>query len=304
MKPAPFKYYAPSTVDEALLRLAEHGWDAKVLAGGQSLVPMMNFRLAQPAVLVDLNGVSELFYIQTGKSGGLNIGAMTRQRQVELDPRVAERAPMLSEALSKVAYPQIRSRGTLGGSIAHADPSAELVALSVALESRLRLRSKQKGERWVAANEFFLGLFTTALEPDELLVEVELPPMPQRSGWSFMEVTRRHHDFALVGVAAVVVLEKARDPQVARCERARLVYFSVGDGPVEAHQAAAALKGQEPTPEAILDAAETAGDADVDPNSDINATAEYRRHLVKVLGRRALTEAFERARDGARRRLL
>ena len=258
MKPAPFKYYAPSTVDEALVRLAEHGWDAKVLAGGQSLVPMMNFRLAQPAVLVDLNGVSELFYIQTGRSGSLSIGAMTRQRQVELDPRVAERAPMLCEALPKVAHPQIRSRGTLGGSIAHADPSAELVALSVALDGRFRLRSKQR-ERWVAADEFFLGLFTTVLEPDELLVEVELPSMPPRSGWSFMEVARRHHDFALVGVAAVVVLEKARDPEGARCEQARLVYFSVGDGPVEAHQAAAVLKGEKPTPEAILEAAETAG---------------------------------------------
>jgi carbon-monoxide dehydrogenase medium subunit len=298
MKPAPFKYYAPSTVDEALARLAEHGWDAKVLAGGQSLVPMMNFRLAQPAVLVDLNGVSELFYIQPSRSGGLSIGAMTRQRQAEFDPRVAERAPMLSAALPKVAYPQIRSRGTLGGSIAHADPSAELVALSVALDGRFRLRSKQRGERWVDASEFFLGLFTTVLEPDELLVEVELPPMPPRSGWSFMEVARRHHDFALVGVAAVVILDEAHDPAGATCEQARLVYFSVGDGPVEAHQAAAVLEGQAPTPEAILEAAQTAGDQDVDPNSDINASAEYRRHLVKVLGQRALTEAFDRARAG------
>ena len=294
MKPAPFKYYAPSTVDEALVRLAEHGWDAKVLAGGQSLVPMMNFRLAQPAVLVDLNGVSELFYIQPGRGGGLKIGAMTRQRQVELDPHVAERAPMLREALPKVAYPQIRSRGTLGGSIAHADPSAELVALSVALDCRLRIRSKQRGERWVDAKDFYLGLFTTVLEPDELLLEVELPPMPPRSGWSFMEVARRHHDFALVGVAAMVTMDKAR----TACEQARLVYFSVGDGPVEAHGAAAVLQGHEVTPEAIREAAETAGDQDVDPNSDINASAEYRRHLVKVLGRRALTEAFERARTG------
>jgi carbon-monoxide dehydrogenase medium subunit len=298
MKPAPFKYYAPSTVDEALARLAEHGWDAKVLAGGQSLVPMMNFRLAQPAVLVDLNSVSELFYIQPGRSGGLSIGAMTRQRQAEFDPRVAERAPMLSTALPKVAYPQIRSRGTLGGSIAHADPSAELVALSVALDGRFRLRSKQRGERWVDASEFFLGLFTTVLEPDELLVEVELPPMPPRSGWSFMEVARRHHDFALVGVAAVVILDEAQDAEAATCEQARLVYFSVGDGPVEAHQAAAVLEGQAPTPEAILEAAQTAGDQDVDPNTDINASAEYRRHLVKVLGQRALTEAFDRARAG------
>jgi CO/xanthine dehydrogenase FAD-binding subunit len=292
MKPAPFKYYAPSTVDEALARLAEHGWDAKVLAGGQSLVPMMNFRLAQPAVLVDLNGISELFYIQPGRRAGLKIGAMTRQRQVELDPHVAERAPMLTAALPKVAHPQIRSRGTLGGSIAHADPSGELVALSVALDCRLRLRSQQRGERWVDAADFYLGLFTTVLEPDELLVEIELPSMPPRSGWSFMEVARRHHDFALVGVAAVMTLDRARKT----CGQARLVYFSVGDGPVEAHQAADLLQGQEPTPEAILEAAETAGEQDVDPTSDINASAEYRRHLVKVLGRRALSEALDRAR--------
>jgi carbon-monoxide dehydrogenase medium subunit len=290
MKPAPFKYYAPATVDEALARLGEYGWDAKVLAGGQSLIPMMNFRLAQPSVIIDLNNVSELFYIEPDRGGGLRIGAMTRQRQVEGDPLVAERAPMIHEAMPKIAYPQIRSRGTFGGSIAHADPSAELVAASVALSGRLRLRSQKAGERWVPADEFFVGLFTTVLEPDELLLEVALPPMPPRSGWSFLEVARRHHDFALVGVAAVVTLNRK-----GQCEGVRLVYFSVGDGPVEAHQAAAVLKGQEPTPAAIQEAAETAGEADVDPNTDINASAEYRRHLVKVLGRRALAEAFERA---------
>jgi CO/xanthine dehydrogenase FAD-binding subunit len=289
MKPAPFKYHAPTTVDEALARLSEHGWDAKVLAGGQSLIPMMNFRLAQPAVLVDLNNVSELFFVRPARDGGLRVGAMTRQRQVEKDPSIAERAPMLHEAMPKIAYPQIRSRGTLGGSIAHADPSAELVAASVALSGRFRLRSR-RGERWVPAEEFFIGLFTTVLEPDELLIEVALPPMPPRSGWSFLEVARRHHDFALVGVAAVVALDKK-----GLCERSRLVYFSVGDGPVEAHQATGLLNGQVPTEELIREAAETAGDADVDPNSDINASAEYRRHLVKVLGRRALVQAFERA---------
>jgi carbon-monoxide dehydrogenase medium subunit len=297
MKPAPFKYYAPTTVDGALARLAEHGWDAKVLAGGQSLIPMMNFRLAQPAVMVDLNNISELFYVQPGGDGGLRIGAMTRQRQVERDPLVAERAPMIHEAMPKIAYPQIRSRGTLGGSIAHADPSAELVAASVALRGRFRLGSTQRGERWVPADEFFVGLFTTVLEPDELLLEVALPPMPSRSGWSFLEVARRHHDFALVGVAAVVTLNQANDPAEATCEEARLVYFSVGDGPVEAHQAAAVLEGKRPTLEAIREAAETAGDSDVDPQTDINASADYRRHLVKVLGRRALAEAFERAKE-------
>jgi carbon-monoxide dehydrogenase medium subunit len=290
MKPAPFEYYAPTTVAEALARLAEHGWGAKVLAGGQSLIPMMNFRLAQPAVMVDINRVSELDYIERGRDGGLRIGAMTRQARVERDPLVAQSAPVIHAAMPKIAYPAIRSRGTFGGSIAHADPSAELVAASVALDARFRIRSKARGERWVPADEFFVGLFTTVLEPDDLLIEVSLPPMPPRSGWSFLEVARRHHDFALVGVAAVAQIDGK-----GRADKTRLVFFSVGEGPVEAHQAAALLQGQEPTPEAIREAAETAGEADVDPQSDINASADYRRHLVKVLGRRALAEAFERA---------
>jgi len=289
MKPAPFQYYAPTSVPEALEILTQHGYDAKALAGGQSLIPMLNFRLAQPPVLVDLNNVAELFYIRPGRDGGLLVGAMTRERQVELDPLVAERAPLIHQAMPKIAYPQIRTRGTFGGSLAHADPSAELPAASVALKARFRLRSK-RGERWVPAEEFFVGFFTTVLEPDELLVEAALPPMPPRSGWSFLEVARRHHDFALVGVAAVVHLSPD-----GRCDETRLVYFSIGDGPVQAHQATAALQAQQPTPEAIRAAAETAGDADVEPNSDINATAEFRRHLVKVLGRRALTEAVKRA---------
>lgn len=289
MKPAPFKYYAPTTVDEALAHLAEHGYDAKPLAGGQSLVPLLNFRLAQPAVIVDLNNVSELFYIRAADDGGLRLGAMTRQRQVERDPLVAERAPLLYETMPHIAYPQIRNRGTIGGSLAHADPAAELAAVSVALDGRFRLRS-QAGERWVPANEFFIGLFTTVLEPDELLVEVALPPMPPRSGYSFLEITRRHHDFAMAGVAAVVTVDGD-----GRCEQARLVFLAVGDGPVEAQQAAATLRGQKPTPEAIAAAADTAASADVDPGSDIHASAEYRRHLVGVLARRALTQAFERA---------
>jgi len=290
MKPAPFKYDAPTTVDEALAHLARYGYEAKVLAGGQSLIPMMNFRLAQPAVLVDINPVAGLSYIQPTRDGGLRIGAMTRQRQVERDPLVAQAAPLLHAAMPKIAYPQIRTRGTIGGSLAHADPSAELPAVSLALNARFLLRSQKRGERWVEARDFFVGLFTTILEPDELLVEVRLPPMPPRSGWSFLEVARRHHDFALVGVAAVVALDGA-----GVCQQARLVYLSVGDRPVEARQAEALLQGQEPTAEAIRQAAETAAQADVDPQSDINASADYRRHLVRVLGQRALTEAFERA---------
>jgi carbon-monoxide dehydrogenase medium subunit len=290
MKPAPFKYYAPTTIQETLATLAKHGYEAKVLAGGQSLIPMMNFRLAQPSILVDVNNVADLSYIRPTKDGGLLVGAMTRQRQVEHDPLVAERAPMVHEAMPKIAYPQIRSRGTLGGSLAHADPSAELPAVSVALNARFRVRS-QAGERWVPADEFFLGFFTTVLQPHELLVEVALPPMPPHSGWSFLEVARRHHDFALVGVAAAVAMDGKE-----QCQQAKMVFFSVGDGPVVARQAAEVLKGQVPTPEAIREAAEGVARDDVDPSSDINASAEYRRHLVSVLGRRALTQAFERAR--------
>jgi carbon-monoxide dehydrogenase medium subunit len=289
MKPPPFEYYSPTTVDEALSLLAEHGYDAKPLAGGQSLIPIMNFRLAQPAILVDLNNISELSYIQPDEGGGLRLGAMTRHHQVEHDPLIAERAPLIFEAMPKIATSQIRSRGTFGGSIAHADPSAELVAVSVALGGRFRLRS-QSGEREAAASEFFLGMFTTLLEPQELLVEATFPAMPARTGWALMEVARRPHDFALVGVAAVLSLDDQE-----RCQDTRIVFLSVGDGPVTAHQAAEVLRGRVLSPELMRAAAETAAADDVDPSSDIHASAAYRRHLVKVLTRQALELAFKRA---------
>jgi carbon-monoxide dehydrogenase medium subunit len=289
MKPAPFDYYAPTTVEQALAHLAEHGDEAKVLAGGQSLVPMMNFRLVQPSVLVDLNSIPDLAFIQPDEDGGLRIGALTRHYQVEVDPLVAARMPLLHEAVPKIGYPQIRRRGTLGGSLCHADPSAELVAVSVALNGRFRLRSP-KGERWVPAQDFFIGLFTTVLQPDELLVEVALPPLPARTGGSFMEVARRRHDFALVGVAAVVTLDGK-----GVCQQVRMVFLSAGDRPMEARRAAEVLTGQTPTPEAIRAAAEIAASDDIDPSSDIHATAEFRRHLAKVLARRALDQACRRA---------
>jgi carbon-monoxide dehydrogenase medium subunit len=291
MKPAPFEYYAPTTTEEALALLAQHGYDAKVLAGGQSLIPTMNFRLAQPSVLVDLNRIPELFYIKPDKNGGVLVGAMTRESQVEHDPLIAERAPLVHETMPHIAHPQIRNRGTFGGCMAHSDPAAELPAVSLALGARFRVRSRA-AERWVPVDEFFIGFFTTALQPDELLVEVSLPPMPPngRSGWSFQEVARRHGDYALVGVATLVTLDDK-----GQCEQARLVFLSVGDGPVEAHQAAEALRGQVPTSKAIRAAAEAAASVDVDPSSDIHATADYRRHLVKVLARRSLEQAFGRA---------
>lgn len=291
MKPPPFEYYAPTTVEEALAHLAEHGYDAKPLAGGQSLIPMMNFRLAQPSVLIDLNNIPELSYIRPDENGGALVGATTRHKTVGNDPLIAKQIPLVHAAIPNIGTPQVRTRGTFGGSLSHADPSAELVSVSVALNGRFKVRS-QKNERWIPAGEFFIGSFTSVLEPDELLVEINLPPLPAHSGWSLMEVARRHNDFALVGVAAVVTLDKN-----GNCESARLVFLSAGDRPMEAHQAAGLLKGQKPTAEVILAAAEKASSADIDPGGDIHATAEFRRHLANVLTCRALDEAFERARE-------
>ena len=294
MKPAPFEYYAPTTIEQALTHLAEHGYDAKLLAGGQSLIPTMNFRLAQPEVLIDLNNISDLNYIRPDESGGLSLGAMTRHAQVEADALVAQRAPLVAETMPKIGTSQIRNRGTFGGSIAHADPAAELPAVSVALDGRFKLRS-QKGARWVSAKDFFIGLFTTLLEVDELLVEVAIPALPPRTGWAIEEVARRPHDFALVGVVAVVTLD---DRNV--CQGARIVFLSVGDGPVEARQGADVLMGEVMTSESIRAAAETAASVDIDPSSDIHASADFRRHLSGVLARRALERANERANGNGR----
>ena len=292
MKPAPFMYYAPKTVPEVLSLLAEHGYDAKVLAGGQSLVPMMNFRLVQPAVLVDLNHIPELAYIEALSRGGLKFGAMTRHARAEKSQLVEEQAPLIFEAMPRIATSQIRSRGTIGGSLAHADPSAELVVVSTALKARFKV-ANQNGERWLAADEFFAGLLMTSMGPEDLLVEIEIPPLPERTGCSLKEVARRTHDFALVGVAAVVSLNKK-----GICEEAVLVYLSAGDGPVPAPEAARLLQGEKFSPDLIKAAAEKASQDEIDPGSDIHATADFRRHLANILTRRALEEAHQRARGG------
>lgn len=289
MKPAPFRYYAPQSLDEALTLIAKYGDDGMVIAGGQSLAPAMNFRLAQPAVLVDLNNIADLFFLDPADDGGLRIGAMTRQRTVERHPLIVERAPLLHDTMPYVAHVQIRNRGTVGGSLAHADPAAELPAVALALHANLRVHSI-RGERWIKANEFYTGLFTTALEPDEILVEVAIPPQPARTGWSIQEVARRHGDYAIVGVAASVTLNAD-----GRSSQARIALFSVGDGPVPAHRGASLLAGEFPAPDLIAAAADTVATADIDPGDDIHATVAYRRHLARVLTRRALTEAFHRA---------
>lgn len=286
MKPAAFDYYRPRALDEALSLLSDHGGDAKPLAGGQSLIPAMNFRLATPSVLVDLNGVGELAYIANG-SGGLRIGGMTRQRQVERSVLIQENAPLLAETMPYIAHAAIRNRGTIGGSLAHADPAAELPAVMLALNARFALSGKA-GIREVSASEFFTGLFSTALQPGELLTEVRIPALSGRTGHAFLEISRRHGDFALVGVAAVI--EVSAD---GLCTGARIALLSVGDRPMLAGQAAAVLLGQRPSPQLARAAAETAATRDIDPPGDIHASARYRRQLAGVLTRRALEKAFE-----------
>lgn len=288
MKPAPFKYYAPDSISEVLALLQEYGYDAKILAGGQSLVPMMNFRLVQPAVLVDINNIPELSYIQTHDEG-IRVGAMVRHSQAEKDLLIKEKAPLVHETMPQIATVQIRNRGTIGGSLAHADASAELVVVTTALEAQFKIQN-QKGERLVPASEFFVGLLMTCMEPDDLLVEIQIPPLPPRSGWSLKEVARRPHDFALMGVAAVLTLDKKES-----CTEARLVYLSAGDGPIAAPEAVKFLIGNEITPELITAVAEKAAADEIDPGSDIHATADFRRHLANVLTRRALEEAVQRA---------
>jgi CO/xanthine dehydrogenase FAD-binding subunit len=289
MKPGTFAYHCPHSEDEALALLAESG-DAKVLAGGQSLVPAMNFRLARPTVLVDLNRIATLSYIKEEPSGGLRIGAMTRQRAVERSPIVAARAPLLAEAMPWIAHAQIRNRGTVGGSLAHADPAAELPAVMVALGAQFTVRSRT-GARGVPADRFYTGLFTTALQPGEVLVSIEIPPRQRGAGSAFTEVARRHGDFALAGVATEVVLDAS-----GQCTSSRIVLLSVGDGPVVASKASSVLTGRIPNEKMIDEAARIAGESDVDPPSDIHASAAYRRQLVRVLVSRALTTAVGRAR--------
>jgi len=295
MKPAPFEYQAPESLDAALAALARAGGDAKILAGGQSLIPVMNFRLAEPALLIDINRLSELDFLREEApegTGGLRIGALVRQRRLERDPLVARVAPLLHEAIPFVAHPQIRNRGTFGGSLAHADPAAELPAVAVALGARFRLR-RVGGDRWVEARDFFTGLFSTALEPDEMLTEAAIPPLPPGTGWAFLEIARRHGDYAQVGVAALVTLDDS-----GRCRAAKLVYLSVGDGPVVAEEAARMLIGEELSPGAIEAAADKVARDEIDPLGDIHATAEFKRHLARVLTGRALRRAAERARPG------
>jgi len=288
MKPPRFEYHAAASIDEAVALLARYGGDAKVLAGGQSLMPMLNFRLARPAALVDVNRIAALAYIRE-ENGTVAFGAMTRQRAIEFSPVVAARLPLLREATRWVGHLPIRSRGTIGGSIAHADPSAEYPAVLTALGGEVVVQGP-RGRRTVKAADLFETYLTTTLAAEELVVEVRLPAMPVGAGYAFEEFARRHGDFAIVGIAAMVVGRAGE-----RCALARLA--SAGAGPVPVRlRAAEEILERDGLGAAAIEAAAARAAELVQPDADVHASAEYRRHLTRVLTGRALRRALTVAR--------
>ncbi len=291
MKPAPFRYVAARTLKQALQLKAEHGDEGRFLAGGQSLVPTMNFRLTQPALLIDINPLSACAGVQKGAQHSVRIGALTRYRSLERDPATARDLPLVHEALPHIAHPQIRNRGTIGGNLAHADPASEMPAIVLTLAGKLRAQSV-RGDRWIAAADFFAGALSTALEPDEMLTEVELPVAQPRSGACFMEVARRRGDFAIIGVACTVRLDED-----GRCAQARIGLCNAGDGPIFAAQASESLVGRRIGSAEIAAAAELVQPA-IDPGGSIHASKEFQRHIAGVLTARALATANERAQRG------
>ena len=287
MKPAPFRYVAALSLEQALALKAEIGDEARFLAGGQSLVPTMNFRLTQPTMLIDINPLDELAGIRNG-SDTLRIGALTRYRSLERDPMTAVKLPLIAEALPLIAHQQIRNRGTIGGNLAHADPASEMPAIVLTLGGRLHAQSV-RGERWIEARDFFVGALTTALESDEMLTEVELPAAAADSGACFLELSRRRGDFAIIGVACMVRLDAQGE-----CIEARIGLCNAGDGPVYADESSGSLVGKKLGEGEIAEAAALVQGA-IDPGGSIHASKDYQRHIAGVLTARALTTANKRA---------
>ena len=288
MKPPAFEYSRPVTVEETLGLLRQHGADAKVLAGGQSLVPLMNFRLAQPAHLIDVNALDELDYVRD-EDGALRIGALTRQATVEDSTLVENRCPLLADATRLIGHRTVRNRGTVGGNVAHADPTGEYPTLLVALDGQVVARSSS-GERVIPAAELFHTIFTTTLDADELLTEVRVPVLPDGTGWAYEELSLRHGDYAQVGVAATVRLDAA-----GRFEEVRLALAAVGEIPLRCRDAEATLTGRAADDAAIAEAG--AGCAAVaEPQDDMHASATYKTAMVEVFVSRALRRAMDQAR--------
>lgn len=286
MKPAEFQYFRPNTLDEAIGLLSEYADDAKILAGGQSLVPAMNMRLARPRYIVDINKIPELNFIRL-EGEQLVIGALTRHVEVEESALISETLPLLQEAIAQVGHPQIRSRGTFGGSLVHADPAAELPAVAAALEATFHIRGPE-GDRVLGADSFFLTYMSTAINETEILYEVRLPLPPRGTGWSFLEYSRRSGDFALVGVAAIVGTGEEEE-----FDYVRIALTGVADKPVRAFPVEERLLGRKATPETIAAASESLREM-LEPEPDIHGTAEYRRDLAVTLTRRALLQAVSR----------
>ena len=286
MKPAPFEYFAPTSLDEAVGLLDQYGEDAKILAGGQSLVPMMNFRLVRTACLIDINGLSELAYIEEA-DGGLRVGALTRQRDLERSELVRGRNGLLIEGVRLIGHPAIRTRGTVGGSIVHADPTAELPAILAALDGEVRVTGPS-GSRALGWQDFFLMYFTTALDPTEICVEVVFPSLSSGAGWAYQEFTHRHGDFALVGVAAVLEVDSS-----GGCSMARIAVAGVGPTPERAGGAEAFLLGQRLDRDVFQHAARLVSE-EIEPEADLHASEDYRRHLAATMAVRALERAAER----------
>jgi aerobic carbon-monoxide dehydrogenase medium subunit len=286
VKPPPFAYEAPRTIDEVVARKAAEGDDAVILAGGQSLIPLLALRLADPAMLIDLDRIEGLSYVRM-EDDRLAIGAMARHRDVEEDVETARRFPIVADAVPLIGHRAIRNRGTVGGSVSHADPAAEWPAIAVALGASVEAVGP-RGARSIAAEDFFLGPFTNGLEPDEIVREIRLPVPVGGSG--FVEHSRRHGDFALAGVGAVVELDTG-----GTVVSTRIVLVGVGGTPVRAIEAERAIVGERLTDDRMLEAAE-ATRAAVEPPSSVHASSDYRRHLVGVLVGRALRIACDRAR--------
>ncbi len=290
MKPAQFRLATPETLDAAVALLAETDGVAKPLAGGQSLIPLMNFRLAVPDLLVDLNRVRDLAYIRLAGQD-LVIGAMTRQCELERSTEVARFAPLLSEAVPHIAHPPIRNRGTVGGSLAHADAASEICSVMLALDATVTARSRD-GEREIGIRDFFRGPLTTALSSHEVLTAVRIR-RPEKGGWAFTEVARRRGDFAIVSVAALLALDDS-----GHIAQARLAYGSMGPIPLRAYAAEEGLIGELPRPE-VFAAAAKAAVAELPGTEDVHATRPYRAHVAHALTRRSLERALTRAVGGS-----
>jgi len=290
MKPAPFEYFAPLELQEALDLLERYGDEAKILAGGQSLMPLMNLRLARPGLIIDINRLSSLDTITATPEGGLTIGALTRQRALERSKIVQEQNPILAAAMPLIGHFQIRNRGTIGGSLVHADPAAELPAVSLLLGAEFLLRSKS-AVRVVPAAEFFLSYLTTAIRPAELLTEIRLPKWPSGEAWAVQEIARRKGDFALIGVALRAELDAEETIQ-----KAVIVMFGVDSKPLRMERAEAILKGRRIS-EAFLRELSGVVAEELEPDSDIHASAAYRKEVGGVLVRRALESALAKLKE-------